>query len=142
MTFINLDAARTILDAAFAEAQRRGTRDVAAVVTDVGGNVRAAYRSDGWGAFGIDIATAKARTALGFSRSTLQTGATFRENPSAVTGINAAVGGNFIPLGGGIIVTDAAGEIIGAAACAGGAPDADHEVIVAAVKAAGLNTPA
>jgi uncharacterized protein GlcG (DUF336 family) len=141
MSSITLEIAKRILDVAFEEAARRGVRNAAVVVTDVGGNIRAAQRSDTWGGFGVDIALAKARSALGFGNATINLAATFQEKPSSTIGINAAVGGRFIPIGGGIVVTDAAGDVIGAAAYAGGTPESDHEIIVAAVKAAGLHTP-
>jgi uncharacterized protein GlcG (DUF336 family) len=140
MNFISLEVARVILDTAFAEAARRGVRNAAVVVTDSGGNLRAAYRSDSWGNFGIDIATAKARTALGFGRATVGTAAIFKDNPTATAGLNGAVGGQFLPIGGGIVVTNTAGDVIGAAAFAGGMPEVDHEIVVAAVAAAGLST--
>jgi uncharacterized protein GlcG (DUF336 family) len=141
MNSIKLETAKKILDVAFREAATRGVANAAVVVTDAGGNIRAAQRSDSWGAFGIDIALAKARTALGFSNSSLKVGGNFQSNPAAVIGINAAVDGRFIPLGGGIIVTNDQGDIIGAAGYSGGMADVDHAIIVAAVTEAGLKTP-
>jgi uncharacterized protein GlcG (DUF336 family) len=141
MPAINLETAKAIIDAAFADAAQRGMKGMSVVITDTGGNIRAANRSDGAGGFGVDIALTKARTAVGFNNATINIAKVFGENPAAVTGLSAATGGRFIPLGGGIIVTSADGEVIGGAAFAGGAPQIDHEIIVAAVKAAGLNTP-
>lgn len=140
MAFISLAQARAILDSAVAAAAERGLANGSIVVTDAGGAVRASQRSDGAGPFTIDIATAKARTAIGFGRATLKTGEIFLANPSAVSAIGDAVGGKFLPLGGGIVVLDSEGVVIGGAAFAGGAPDVDHAIISAAVKAAGLAT--
>ena len=137
---ITLDIANRIIAAALAEVATRGLAAASVVVTDPGGAVRAAQRTDKAPAFGIDIATAKARTAVGFGRASIKTAAVFKDNPSATIGLNAAVGGNFLTLGGGVVVTDAGGIAIGGAAIAGGAPDVDHEIITAAVRAAGLST--
>jgi len=138
MTDITLKAAKTIVDAALAGATAKGLAGATVVITDIGGAIRAAERSDKAGPFGIDIARAKARTALGMRRSSIKTASVFGDKPSIVTGLNAAVGGDFLPLGGGVVVVDAAGTILGGAALAGGAPDVDHEIITAAVVAAGL----
>jgi len=138
MTDISLSTAKTIIDAALTGATSRGLVAATVVVTDVAGAIRAAERSDKAGPFGVDIARAKARTALGMRRSSLKTAAVFGDKPGIVTGLNAAVGGDFLPLGGGVVVIDAEGGIVGGAALAGGAPDVDHDIIVAAVIAAGL----
>ncbi len=138
MNFISLETAKKILDFAFKEAKERGVHNAAVVVTDVGGNIRAAQRSDSFGNFGTDVALAKARTALGFSNSSLKIGEIFSPRPSTVVGLNGAVHGQFLPLGGGVVVKSESGDIIGGAAYAGGAPETDHAIIVAAVKSVGL----
>jgi len=141
MAFISLLQARDIIDAAVVQATERGLANASIVVTDAGGAVRASQRSDGAPPFTIDIATAKARTAIGFGRATLKSGEVFLANAAVVSAIGDAVGGKFLPLGGGIVVLDDDGIVIGAAAVAGGAPEGDHAIIVAAVRAAGLKTP-
>lgn len=89
----------------------------------------------------MSIAHAKCETALGFGRSSLASSQVFTD-PARVAALTAVTGGRFLPLGGGVLVADAAGELLGAAAAAGGLPEADHELIVAAVSAAGLEVPA
>jgi uncharacterized protein GlcG (DUF336 family) len=138
MTQLNLVQARTIIAAAHAGAAQAGIASASVVVTDAGGAIRAAERGDTVGTFGVSIATAKARTALGFGRSSVKLAAVFGDKPAVVTGLAGAVGGDFLPLGGGVVIVDAADTVIGAAAIAGGAPDVDHAVITAAVEAAGL----
>lgn len=138
MTDITLAVAKSIIAAAMAGANDKGLAAATVVVTDIGGAIRAAERSDKAGPFGADIARAKARTALGMRRSSIKTAGVFGDKPSIVTGLNAAVGGDFLPLGGGVVVIDSTGAILGGAALAGGAPDVDHDIITAAVVAAGL----
>lgn len=137
MTDITLDQAQAIVAAALTEAKAAGLGAASVIVTDVGGNIRAAARNDAAPPFGIDIAKAKAKTALGFRRSTLKIAAIFGDKPAAVTGLSAAVG-TFLVLGGGVVVTNGDGDVIGAAGLAGGAPETDHAVIAAGVVAAGL----
>lgn len=139
MTSITLKTATQIAQTAYAEGETRGVINMAVVITDAGGHVRLAMRADKQGIFGIETATAKATAALGFNRSSLALAKTF-ENPVVAACLQGAVGGKFLPLGGGVVVTDADGAIIGAAAVSGGAPAIDHDIIVAAVEAAGLKT--
>jgi uncharacterized protein GlcG (DUF336 family) len=94
-------------------------------------------RAEGQGNFGIDMAQGKAVTALGFNRSSLQLGKTF--DAAAIAAISGATGGQFVPIGGGVVVRNAENKIVGAAAVSGGMPEVDEKIIVAAVQAAGLN---
>ncbi len=139
MTEINLAQAKAIIAAAMEGATAKGLGGACVVITDPAGAIRAAERTDAAGPFGVDIARAKARTALGFRRSSIKTAAVFGDKPAVVTGLNAAVEGAFLPLGGGVVVTAIDGAIVGAAALAGGAPDIDHEIIAAAVASVGLS---
>ena len=120
------DEALQVVQTAFAEGAQRGVTKMSAVVTDAGGHVRVALRGDGQGIFGVETATAKAVSALGFNRSTLALTPVF--TAQAVAAINGATGGRFAPLGGGVVVTDAAGA------------EVDHEIIVAAIEAHGFKT--
>jgi uncharacterized protein GlcG (DUF336 family) len=142
MHMISLEVARKIADAAMEGAVRRGVQKAAVVVTDLGGDIRVALRADAAGAFGVDTARGKARAALGFNVSSLRLAEVFGNSASATAAINAATGGRFVPLGGGVLVVNDEGHTIGAAALSGGLPEVDDEVITAAVRAAGLNVPA
>lgn len=134
---ISLSQASRIAEVAFAEGEKQGVVNMTVVVTDVGGNVRLAMRADGQGIFGIDTATGKAQTALGFNRTSLHLSKIFTD-AAAVAAITAATGGRFVPLGGGVVVQKD-GETVGAAAVSGGLPDVDEAIIVAAVEAVGFS---
>ena len=138
---MTLDFATQIAQAAFAEGRVRGVLNMSVVVVDVGGSLRLAMRADGQGIFGIDIARAKATTALGFNCSTLQLAQAFSD-PAKVAALSGATNGVFLPIGGGVLVQGASGVTLGAAAVAGGAPEVDEAIIVAAIRAAGLTVPA
>lgn len=135
---LTLDQARAIVSAAHREAAAQGLAAVSIVVTDAGGAVRASERNDAAPPFGIAIAEAKARTALGFGRSSIKTAAAFAAQPAVVTGLADATGGQFLPLGGGVVIVSTEGAVLGAAGLAGGMPDTDHAAVSAAVAAAGL----
>lgn len=139
---ITLETARRIADAALLEAAARGVLKAAVVVTDAGGNIRVALRADAAGSFGVDTARAKAQSALGFNLSSLKLAQVFGPAAASTAAINGATGGRFMPIGGGVLVTNFEGHIIGAAALSGGAPDLDDEIITLAVRTAGLTVPA
>lgn len=135
---ITLALARTIATAAFAEGRRRGIANITVVVADPSGAPRLALRSDAQGGFGVDTARAKARSAIGFNTSTSRLAAIFGGNPAATAGINAAVGGCFLPIAGAVVVTDGDGTLLGAVAISGGNPTADDEIARVAVTDVGL----
>jgi uncharacterized protein GlcG (DUF336 family) len=137
MAALTLAQARGIIDTAFEDAATRAISGFVVVVTDAGGVLKAAQRSDASGQFSVEIALAKIQTALGFRRST-QSMTIFRDNVSINTTLAGVLGGRFMPMGGGVAVVDAQGEIIGGAAFSGAAADVDHEIIANAVRAAGL----
>ena len=134
---ITLADARKIADAALVAGETRGLK-ISVVVTDPGGHIRLAMRTDAQGIFGVETATAKAISALGFNRPTLALTPLF--TPQATAAITAATGGRFAPLGGGVVVIDRQGIIVGAAAISGGLPEVDHEIIIGAVEACGFKT--
>lgn len=137
MASIPLKAALDIAQTAFAEGEKCGVVNMSVVVTDAGGHVRLAMRADGQGIFGVETAQGKCTAALGFNRTSLHLSKIF-DNAAAVAALQGATKGKFVPLGGAVVVTDADGDIIGAAGVSGGLPDVDEEIIVAAVEAAGL----
>ena len=134
---LTLEVATEIARSAFAAGEAQGLKTMSVVVTDPGGHIRLAMRSNAQGNFGIDTALGKARSALGFNRSSWSLQKTFAD-PCAVAAITAATGGAFVPLGGAVVVQND-GVTIGAASISGGMPEVDHNIIVAAVEASGLS---
>lgn len=57
-------------------------------------------RRENAGNFGIDIALAKATTALGLGRSSADIAKIFAANPVSVAGLVGATAGRFLPIGG------------------------------------------
>ena len=141
MQMLDLATARKIADTALADGLKRGVAKTTIVVTDASGEIRVALRADAAGAFGVEIARGKARTALGFATSTIKLAQVFGNSASATAAVNAATGNRFVPLGGGVQIANSEGQVVGAAAMSGGQPEVDDEVITAAVRAAGFNVP-
>jgi uncharacterized protein GlcG (DUF336 family) len=133
---VSLATAQEIARVAFAEGEKQGLVVMCIVVTDPGGHIRLAMRSDAQGIFGVDTALGKARTALGFNRSSWMLSKTFVD-PCGVASLNGATHGAFLPLGGGVVIQQD-GVTVGAAAISGGMPEVDDTLVRVAVEAAGL----
>jgi uncharacterized protein GlcG (DUF336 family) len=128
---LNLADARLVLDAALAKADEIGQPMNVAVVDD-GGHLLAFARQDGAILASIDIATRKARTAVLMKMSTAELGkAAAPDGP--LYGIEVTNGGLVI-FGGGIPLTRAHGEVIGAIGVSAGTVEQDVTVAEAGVE--------
>ena len=120
---LNLEAARSVLSAAEAEARKQGW-PAAIAITDAGGALLALDRMDGAGPAAAEIAAGKARTAAMFRRPT----SAFED---AINGQRpAAITSGFVMMAGGVpLVVD--GQVIGAIGVSADLPQ--HDVAIAEV---------
>jgi uncharacterized protein GlcG (DUF336 family) len=127
---IGLDQAQAIIEAAKVKAKEQGTlMDIA--VVDAGGNLKAFVRMDGAFLGSIDISISKARTARYFNMSTKEFG-DLSQPGQALFGIEVTNGGLVI-FGGGELLKDKAGNIIGAVGVSGSSVENDIGVAKAGV---------
>jgi uncharacterized protein GlcG (DUF336 family) len=122
---LTLETAKSLIEAAIGRARTRDM-NVSAVVIDASFHLKAGLRDDGAAPATLDIAFGKARAALYFSCSSRQIADALAGNALAGPSVLASLPGPVILLPGGLILHDAAGEIIGAIGVAGGAPDDDE----------------
>jgi glc operon protein GlcG len=128
-TPVSLDKAQALVQAATAEANKRGWPEDFAVV-DWGGNLVAFARMDGAQLASIAIAEHKARTAARYRRPTVAF-----ENAVQKFGFNYILTlDDVIASRGGIPLVDG-GKIIGAIGCSGGTGSQDEALCQAAVAA-------
>lgn len=137
MTMI-LETARTMIAAAQRYAHEHGLKPLTVVVLDAGGHVVAAERQDGSSIARFQIAHGKAygALALGMGSRALMTRA--ETQPYFIAAAGAAIGGALIPVPGGVLVRDTAGDTIGAVGITGDTSDNDEAAAVAGIAAAGL----
>jgi uncharacterized protein GlcG (DUF336 family) len=129
-TPVNLEKAQALVQAAVAEANKRGWPEDFAVV-DWGGNLVAFARMDGAQLASIAIAEHKARTAARYRRPTVAF-----ENGVQKFGLNYLMTlDDVIASRGGIPLVEG-GKIIGAIGCSGGTGSQDEALCQAAVAAA------
>jgi uncharacterized protein GlcG (DUF336 family) len=123
---ITLDQAEAILQACKAEALAIGQPMNIAVVDD-GANLVAFVSMDGTKLIGLDISQRKALTAVYFQSDTrdlvplVQPGA-------PLYGIESTSAGRLVVFGGGVLLRDADGQIIGGVGVSAGSVEQDHQV--------------
>lgn len=138
MTSISLDQAAAIVDAALAAARKEKLMPLTVVVLDAGGHMVALKREDKSGILRVEIATGKAYGALGMGVSSRLMRDRFAQRGNFVSGLAAASDGRFVPVPGGVLIRDGAGDIIGAVGISGDASDKDEFAAIEGVKAAKL----
>jgi len=125
-----MDAARVVLDAALADAERLDVL-MAVAVADAGGHLLAFARMDGCLIMAAETAPAKARTAVYFRRPTHETVERSREHPTvygSFVGVSAAP---IVLSMGGLPLWDERGFLAGGVGAAGGTGEQDVEVAAA-----------
>ena len=135
-----LSGAAKIGDAAIAIRVKEGLLPLAVAVIDAGGNLVAFKREDGCGVLRFDIAFGKAWAALGMGMPTRMIRDRMASRPAFQGALAAASDGRFIPVPGGVLILDAAGQAIGAAGISGDASDKDEYCAIAAIVAAGYGS--
>jgi uncharacterized protein GlcG (DUF336 family) len=132
MADITLTQAQAVVAAAVQKAAEIGTlMDIA--VVDVGANLKAFARMDDAWLGSIDIAIRKARTARYFNMDSGEIGK-LSQPGGPLFNIEHSNGG-LISFPGGVLLKNAAGEIIGAIGVSGDTVDKDHAVAVAGAAA-------
>lgn len=131
---ISLEQAQLVVEAAKAKAREQGTlMDIA--VVDAGGNLKAFVRMDGAFLGSIDISIRKARTARYFNMSSKELG-DLAQPGKPLYGIEVTNDGLVI-FGGGELLKDKDGNVIGAVGVSGSSVENDMGVAQAGAAALG-----
>jgi uncharacterized protein GlcG (DUF336 family) len=138
MTKLTLSLADTIITAALVKGREMKFEPLTVVVLDPGGHIIAAKREDNSGILRIEIATGKAYGALGFGFGSRELFDRSQKTPIFMTAMSAIAQGKFVPVPSGVLVRDAAGDVIGAVGISGDTSDNDEICALAGIAAAGL----
>jgi uncharacterized protein GlcG (DUF336 family) len=138
MSGLTLAQASTIVDAALKKGRELSLAPLTVVVLDGGGHIVALKREDRSGILRVEIANGKAYGALGMGFGTRVMFERSEKQPVFVTALAAVSGGRMVPVPGGVIIRDGAGEIIGAVGISGDVSDQDEACAIAGIQAAGL----
>ena len=138
MHALSLSQARTILDAALAEARAKGYQPMGVVVLDAAGQMKVAAREDGASALRLDIASGKAGAAIGFGVNSRTLAQRAKDLPAFFNAVASTASQKFIAQTGAVLIKDKAGNVIGAAGASGGTGDEDEAICIAGIAAAGM----
>ena len=138
MPTLTLAQARTLINAALAAARQHGFKPMGVVVVDSAAQVVASAREDGASALRLDIGLGKAAAAVGMGVNSRVLTERAKGLPAFFGAVAAASQQKFIPQTGALLITDAAGTVLGAAGASGGTGDEDEQIVMAGIAAAGL----
>jgi uncharacterized protein GlcG (DUF336 family) len=138
MTELALDTAKTIIKETLANGRAAGFKPLSVVVLDTGGHVKAFEREDGAspGRFAIAHGKAYGAIMLGIPGSAQMARA--EQQAYFMNAVNGLFDGQMVPVPGGILVLNEAGETIGAVGVTGDTSDNDVTAGVSGIRAAGL----
>lgn len=140
MRAITLEEAVNVVNETFAEAKRRNAYPLTAVLLDAGGHVKVAMKQDGASLLRFEVSYGKAFAALAMGRQSRLVLQKAKEKPLFMqTFLDLATGPMFLE-GGGQLIRDEDGEVIGAIATTGDTNEVDDLCAIAGIRAAGFKT--
>lgn len=142
MSAIKLVQAERIIDAIIARGTALETRPLAVIVVEPGCKVKAFKKEDGASMIRFEMAFGKAYAALALGRSSMLAHQRAEERPIFMRYLIAASGEQLFPEGGGMVIRNDDGEVIGAVGVTGDTEDRDDELAAFGIRAAGLKTDA
>jgi uncharacterized protein GlcG (DUF336 family) len=138
MRAISLHQANAIIEGTFAAAAEHKCHALSAIVLDAGGRVKAFQKQDGSSLMRFEIAYGKAFAALSLGRSSRMVLQKQREKPVFLQSLEALADGPMFLEGGGQLIRDADGEVVGALGVTGDVNEMDDICAVAGIRAAGF----
>ncbi|NNF77905.1 MAG: heme-binding protein [Rhizobiales bacterium] len=135
---IKLAKANAIIRSAYKKSAELQLKPLTVAVLDAGGHLVALQRADGASIMRPQIANGKAYGALAMGMGSASLETAFKERPHFGSGLNAVAPQGIIPVGGGVLIRNKRGEIIGAVGITGDTSDNDTTCAVAGIEAAGL----
>lgn len=140
MSAITLEQANRIIAAIIARGVEEHCRPLAVIVVEPGCKVKAFQKEDGCSMIRFEMAFGKAYAALALGRSSSLVRVRNEEKPAFMNYLIDASDGQIFPEGGGRIIRDVTGEVIGAVGVTGDTEDRDEELAAHGIRAAGLKT--
>ncbi|MCB2115463.1 MAG: heme-binding protein [Rhodobacteraceae bacterium] len=135
---LTLANAQAITATALAHGRANAMKPLCVVVLDARGAVIAALTEDGSALRRYEIAHGKAMGAVSFGLPSRTIGQMAIDRPHFFAGAVQAVGGQVVPVPGGVLIRDASGALLGAVGVSGDTSDNDEAAAKAGIAAAGL----
>lgn len=138
MPTLTLAQANQIVAHALEKARAMKIKPVTVVVLDDAGHLKAMQREDGASMFRFDVALGKAWASVAMGASSRVLAERARNNPNFFVTLAATADGKFLPQTGGVLIRNAAGEIVGAAGASGASGEDDEAAVAYGIEQAGL----
>jgi uncharacterized protein GlcG (DUF336 family) len=138
MTDLTLEAAQTIVSAALRHAREAKMKPLGVCVLDARGALKTYAAEDKTSLKRYEIAHGKAFACLSVGQGSRNLNKIVMDRPHFGAALAHVVGGAFIPVPGGALIRNSAGDVIGAVGVSGDTSDNDELAGVAGIKAAGL----
>ncbi len=138
MADITLAQADRITEAALGKARELGAAPLTVAILDRGGHLVELRREDRSTFLRPEIAIAKAWGALGLGAPSAMIARVAAERPQLFQTLSDLSGGRVVPVPGGVLVRDPAGDVIGAVGVSGDASEVDEACAVHGIETAGL----
>jgi uncharacterized protein GlcG (DUF336 family) len=138
MRALSLDEANAIIAATFAEANKTRCRPMSAIILDAGGRVKAFQKQDNASMLRFEVCYGKAYASLALGRPSKLVLAKADEKPHFMQSIDNLADYPLFLEGGGQLIRDADGEVVGAIGVTGDANEMDDICAVAGIHAVGL----
>jgi uncharacterized protein GlcG (DUF336 family) len=137
---VKREQANRIIEAIFSRGRELGCRPLSVIVVEPGAKVKAFQKEDGSAMMRFEMAYGKAYAALALGRSSSLVRVRTEERPVFMQYLIRASGDQIFPEGGGMLIRDNDGEIIGAVGVTGDTQERDEELAGHGIRAAGLKT--
>jgi uncharacterized protein GlcG (DUF336 family) len=138
MRALSLAEANKIIEGTFKSAKKRNAYALAAIVLDAGGRVKAFQKQDGASLMRFEIAYGKAFGSLALNRSSRQVLQKFRDKPYFMSDLHDLADGPLFMEGGGQLIRDPSGEIVGALGVTGDVNEVDDLCAIDGIHAGGF----
>jgi len=142
MAEITLEQSDGVINAILARGRELDCRPLSVVVTDPGARPKAFKKEDGSAMMRFEMALGKAYAALALGRSSSLVRVRTEERPLFMNFLMGASGGQIFPEGGGLLIRNNQGEVIGAVGVTGDTQERDEELAAHGIRAANLKTDA
>lgn len=139
---VTLEQSDRIINAILARGRELDCRPLSVIVTDPGARPKAFKKEDGSAMMRFEMALGKAYAALALGRSSSLVRTRTEERPLFMNFLMGASGGQIFAEGGGLLIRNDRGDVIGAVGVTGDTEARDEELAAYGVRAAGLKTDA
>jgi uncharacterized protein GlcG (DUF336 family) len=140
MTAITLEQANRIIAAILKQGAKLDCRPLSVIVVEPGCKVKAFQKEDGSSMIRFEMAFGKCYAALALGRSSKLVKQRAEEKPLFMEYLQSASGEQIFPEGGGMLIRDKDGDVIGAVGVTGDTEARDDELAAHGIRAAGLKT--